>query len=498
MQKLNFRGQKQAPIVLEPPDLSRPVSKPTEIPSNQLPPLPVPETAIQKILDIRVRQSPTPEHQNASLLKGSISVQSPDATLATSRPYNDPAPITTSGPIRLSFPSTRTSPDGVSAAANDPLPVANLNGTKEPGVLNIVIPDRSKHTKTAFSPIDSPVVVAGVVGDQRFNVQNGSRKALKDPLTAMAGAPRFTKPRRNTKYGPVKDGPQPSSISKAGYTEDDLLRLLMYRRKQGQEELENFRATQQQKEQEIIKLHETSSHLSSQLQEVIQREAQTTAELSILKANKPVWESKIKRLGDYVKGLTNDHKRLREDADDLHKHHGDMVTVREELHNTINDVQESLKQERIKVQQLQNRAHQEINTLVQTVQNQNQRIQSDESLLAAERERSRQIEVQIFEITTSHNQSLELFTSHSDAITRKIDDLLRQSQTAVPPNKDPESPSHDLIIPMLEQCVGMLQKLHKEETVRPEDLQKINDAMDNYVQGYALLSILSFYRTSTK
>ena len=497
MQQLNFRGQKQASIIPQSADSPRPPEGPTEIPSNQLPPLPETTPAIQDILGLAIRQSPAPERHNPSVLKDSVPVHIPDATPATSRPFNYPTPTTRSEPLMLNSSSTRAPPEEVSTSAADPLTVSHLNGTKEPRILNIVIPDRSKPTKTALSPIAGPVGIE-VVGEPHFNVQNGSRNALKDPLTSVAGAPRITKTRRNTKNGPVKDVTRPPSNQKAGYTEDDLLRLLIYRRRQGQEELENFRATQQEKENEILKLHETSSHLSNQLQEVIKRETQTNAELLRLKANKPVWESKIKRLSDYVKGLTNDHKRLREDADDLHKHHGDIFTAREELHNTMVDVQESLKQERTKAQQLQNCAHHEINTLVQTVQNQNKKIRSDESLLVAERERSNQIEAEIIKITTCHKQSLELFTSHRDTITGKVDDLLHQAQTIVPPNKAPELPSHDLIIPMLEQCVGMLRKLQKEDAVRPEELRKMNDTMDKFVQGYAILSILLACRTSTK
>ena len=487
MQQLNFRGQKQTPIISQPPDPPSPSEGPTEQPLNQSSPPTKQTQANQDVLDVAIRQRPAPGHPNASVLKDHIPVHLSDATPATSRPYNDTTLTTISGPLTLNFSSTRAVLNEVSTAAVDPLTVANLNRATTPGVLDIVVPDRSKHARTALSHIETPGAIASV-GES--DVQSGSRKTLKDPLTSVAGAPRITKTRRKTKNGPVKDGPTPSSDSKAGYTEDDLLRLLMYRRKQGQEELENFRATQQQKENERLKLHETSNHLSNQLQEVIQREAKTTAELSRLKANKPVWESKIKRLSDYVKGLTNDHKRLREDADDLHKHHGDVVTAREELHNAMVDVQESLKDERIKVQKLQDSAHHEIDALVQTVQNQNQKIQSNEKLLAAERERSKKIEAQISEITTNHKQSLELFNSHREAITSKIDNLLDQAQTIVPPSEAPEAPSHDLIMPMLEQCIEMLRKLHKEDSVRPEDLRNINNIMDNFVQGYALLEYL--------
>lgn len=330
----------------------------------------------------------------------------------------------------------------------------------------------------------SPAKVVRVVDQPEANIQNCSRKASKDPLASVAGAPKITKSRRKTKTGPAADNPPKPMYPKNTYTEDDLLKLLMYRRRQGQQELEYFRATQDQREAETQKLRIMSNDLSGQLEEALQRETQKTAELSKIKANKPIWESKIKGLNDYVKGLSNDHKRLREDGDSLHKQHEDVIVFGKELHVILKDKQESAEQERIRFQQVRENARHEIETLAQTVQHQSTQLRSDESILAIERERSNRLEDQISRITASHGQLMNLFTDHRDTITRKIDDLLLQAQLLLPLNKASESDLHNPIRPILEQCVGMLETLHKADTVKPQDLQKLNDTMDSCVEGY--------------
>lgn len=411
-----------------------------------------------------------------------------DARPAQSQAYKDPAPSTNSGPIMLNFSSTHSLPNEFPTATSDTLTNSNVSVIKEPPILNIIIPDYSKPTTTAPVSTHSPVEVAGVIDQGQMNKLNRSYKVSKDPLTSVTGAPKITKSRlKKKKTDPAADGPPPLSNAKGSYTEDDLLRLLMYRRRQGQQELEYFRATQSQKEAEIQRLREISNNISHELHEVSQRETQKTAELSRIKANKPIWESKIKRLSDYVKGLTNDHKRLREDADDIQKQHTDVFVAGKELQDTLEGAQRSAERERIRLQKCQDDARHEIESLTQTVQHQSTQLQSDKSLLQSERERSNRLEDRIARITVSHEQLLQVFTGHRDGINGKIDDLLHQAKSIVLPNKAPEPPSPDPIRPMLEQCVSMLQRLHEVDAVKPEDLGKLGDTIDSFVRGYVYL-----------
>ena len=325
-------------------------------------------------------------------------------------------------------------PNTVNAAAHQGPSPKNHTTSVAKDPLQVPFPNATFAT-TVLASGHSLAKTVKIIDQPQANMQNRSLKASRDPLTSVAQAPKITKSRgKKTRIGAATDCPPQPLSPKYAYTEDDLLRLLMYRRRQGQQELEHFRTTQQQKETEIQRLQDISNNLYSQLQDVEHRETQTNAELTKIKANKPIWESKIKRLSDYVKGLTNDHNRLRDDADDLRKRH-------------------------------------EMETLAQTIQHQDTQLRSEENLFMAERERSNRLEYQISGITASHEQLLHLFTGHRDTITGKIDDLLHRAQSIVPPTKGSESDPHNPITPML----------------------GLKDSMNSIVEGYVsfLYSIIT-------
>ena len=489
MQQLDFRRPKQCPGNPQLPDLPPSKNTPTETVSRLSPPRTKTTQDIPNVLDVTVHQRPVNNERNASVLKDPLplSPQNPRPTdsLAHSYPTTTAPSTAPSGPIRRIPTLSRAPSNEGPMTADDSVNKPNLAGTQDPGGLNITTPGHNNLATTTLPPMHGPTEIGEVADRPQSNMQNRSHQASRGSLTSVAGVPKVTKSgKRSTKIRPAIDGaPQPTK-AKTAYTENDLLKLLMYRRRQEQQELEYLRAAQQQKDAEVQKLGELSDQLSGQLQEAVQREAQKTAELSKIKAKKPGWERKIKQLSDYVKGLTNDHRRLREDADDLRKQHGDVFIARGELHSSLADAQKSLEQERIRSQQFEDGARHRIEALVQTVQNQSRQLQSDEGLLVAERERSDRLEVQMSCITSSNAQLLELFTSHRDTVTDRINNLLHQARTMVPPEKSPELDSHDPIRPMLQQCVEILQRLQEVQAVKPEDLQKLNDTMENYVRGY--------------
>ena len=366
----------------------------------------------------------------------------------------------------------------ISMSTDENLADSSFKKTGESPVLNITIPARNKPA-TALVSGHSHTENLSTIGQTPINMQERSSKASRDPVSSVVDAPKIAKTRRTKpKVGSTINGPSPPDYA---YTEEDLLKLLMYRRRQGQQELEYFRATQHQKEAEIQTLRDLSNDLDAQLQEVIQREAQKTIELSKVNATKPILEDRIKRLVDYVKGLTNDHKRLREDANELYKQHEELFVTRTELQDTLDDARKSVEQQRLRSQQYETEARHTIESLQQTVQNQSTQIRSDGNLLAAERERNNRLDDHISRITTSHEHLVDLFAGHRDTIAGKIDELLHQAQCVVSPVEAADS--NDSISPMLEQCVGILQKLHEAEAFKPKDLQKLNDTMDKLVKG---------------
>ncbi len=459
--QLDFRRPKQKDL---PP--SRDLA--TETHSHQLPPLPDTSQAGHNSLSVVSHQGPLPEHHDTdtSVVKDAFPVLFPKAPSlpdTSQAGHNSLSVVSHQGPLPEHH-------DTDTSVVKDAFPVLF---PKAPS-----LPDTSQAGYNSLSVVSHQ----GPLPDLN---EYRSRKASRDPLTSVAGAPKITKNRRKkAKMISAMNNLPPQSKSKDTYTEGDLLNLLMYRRKQRQQELAVFRATQHQKEAELQHLRDMSNNLYIQLQEMAQREAQKSADLSKLEANQPIWESKIKRLIDFAKGLANDQKRQRQVVDDFDKELKDVSASRKEQYNLFEAAQMLAEQERFRSQQVKDDACHRVETFAQTLQRQIAQLRSDESSLMVERQRSNRLEDQICRITASHGQLLELFTSHRDAITGKMDDLLQQAQSIVPLQKASEPDRRDTIGPMLEQCIGMLQKLHKADTVKPEDLRKLNDTMDSFVQGY--------------
>ncbi len=507
--QLDFRRPKQKDL---PP--SRELA--TETHSHQLPPLPDTYQAEQNHVTVAAHQGPLPEHHATSVAKDPFPVPFPKVPLVpdtNQAGQNAPSVAAHQGPLPerhdtdtsvvkdafpVLFPRSPSLPD-TSHAGHNSLSVVSHQGllaehhdnehhdNDTPVVKDafpVLFPKAPSLPDTSQAGHNSLSVVSHQGPLPELNKYR-SRKASRDPLTSVAGAPKITKNRRKkAKMISAMNNLPPQSNSKDTYTEDDLLKLLTYRRKQRQQELAIFRATQHQKEAEIQQLRDMSNNLYIQLQEMAQREAQKSADLSKLEANQPIWESKIKRLIDFAKGLANDQKRQRQVVDDFNKELKDVAASRKELYNVIQAAQMLAEQERFRSQQFKDDARHRVETVAQTLQRQIAQLRSDESSLMVERQRSNRLEDQICRITASHGQLLELFTSHRDAITGKIDDMLQQAQSIVPLQKASEPDRRDTIGPMLEQCVSMLQKLHKADTVKPEDLRKLNVTMDSFVQGY--------------
>lgn len=489
--QLDFRRPKQAPVIAPPPDPTPPGSSSTPDAYFHQSPHEQDTTQVdQNVANVVADQVPSPKPQFPPTLKDALPVPFPHAILPQSQAYKGPASNSIARPIKHGFSSTSTLPNDVSTAADNTSTDSNPIGMKEPPLPNIVIPACDESIRTTIGSANGPAEVTGVLNEPQTDKPKCTQKAAKDPLTSIAGAPKITKSRRRkTQVVPNTDRLPPPSSPKSSYTEDDLLRLLMFRRRQGQQELEYFKITQTQQEDEILRLRERGNNLSNELQEALRRETQNAAELSRIKAKKPIWESKIKRLSDYVKGLTNDHKRLREDADALQTQRTDVFVAGKDLHDTLESAQKSVEQERVRSQSIKEEAHHRIETLEQTVQHQCTQIRSEEKLLQTERERSARLEAQISRMSASHEDLLHHFTSHRATITDKIDSLLHQAKSIVLPIKASEPHHQDPVRPMLEQSISMLQKLHEADNVRPEDLKKLGDRMDSFVRGYVYLSV---------
>lgn len=313
---------------------------------------------------------------------------------------------------------------------------------------------------------------------QQDSVVKPTGKASREGAEAN-DRPTVTKTRRKKQSSVPNRGPSHSHNSP---TEEDLLNVLLYKRKQAAQEREKIQESQQAKDAELQRSIQIINELYAQLQDVSQRYSEKEAELARIKACKPGWESKLKKLSDYVKGLTNDHNRLRDDAKLIREQQTSVLKDKNDLFGTLREVYQASQKENARSNQVVTEARHDLEMLEQTMQHQQLKIREEEALLVSERLRSSHLEEEISAFTTSGAELQESLAQHREAITEKINDLLTTTSQHV--QATPAEASQDDLRPMLEQCITLIEALPKPDVgVKPADFQQLEDSVRMYFEG---------------
>ena len=264
------------------------------------------------------------------------------------------------------------------------------------------------------------------------------------------------------------------------YSEEELLHLLMIRHRHAQRERETFQVTQQAKEQEFQQLKNWASDLEARLHETELRYSEKEAQLAKFKSTKTGWERKIKRLSDYVQGLTNDHNRLRDDARELQDRSSSILKEREVLVSAVQEARQNITKQHSNSVHVMTETRHGLEMREQTIQHQQSELHNLQNVLAAERERNGRLESEVSAFAASYGQLSKQLSGNRDDIMEKITELLDKTEgfrAAAPPE------SQDHLNSMLEQCVVLLERFHGAGATKPEDFESLNYSMRGYFEG---------------
>ncbi|MCJ1282312.1 hypothetical protein MMC26_001635 [Xylographa opegraphella] len=263
-----------------------------------------------------------------------------------------------------------------------------------------------------------------------------------------------------------------SPVSKTMPTEEDLLQILLHRNQQGKKTRDTAKAVQQARDAELHNIKQAYALLRSQMEGVSKREKAQQIELAKYEKVLPGWKIKARKLEDYLKGLTNDHHKLRDDAHSIQRQQlllqTDKVTIMtriEEAHSAFGRHVPGGATDVI----LEARHH--IELLNQQHDAQALRAQKDAELLGVEQKRSQRLEQEISKISSNQQQVIELLHTQRLELMEKLSKTLTTS-TAVLASE----PSNDQACTwdMLNQCIKMLQEFRTSKHVEPEDMERLN------------------------
>ena len=334
-------------------------------------------------------------------------------------------------------------------------------------------------------PPDETMRSSHLVQNARPMHINKAGRAVRTPVPRTSKATKTRKKKSASGLGSSTSALDPVPFVES-HNEEDLIFLLTTHTRQSRRDHEAAKAALQLNIFEVQRLKDVNVTLLARLEEIERLYNDKEAQLSKIKAAKPAWESKLKKLSDYVKGLTNDHNRLRDDARDLHDRSNSILKERNCLAEALQEVHQSATQQRDKSMRLVTEARHDLAVLGQKVEHQQSELRNNQSLLLAERERNARIEIEISKSTASHRQLTELLMGHRDTITGKIGELLRKTETlgAAGPAE-----SQDHLTPMLEQCLTLLRNFQNANAAESENYEKLQESMRGYFEAYDLYII---------
>ena len=261
--------------------------------------------------------------------------------------------------------------------------------------------------------------------------------------------------------------------------EGDLLQMLICRHRENGQKHEILQQALKVKEMEYRELYAASEDLYGRFTEISQRCNERDAELVKFKEARPKWEEKIKKLNDYIKGLTNDHNRLRDDTKDIKNRQISILKDKEAIFDTLREVGKASEEKFLKSKELLAEARHDLETAKQTIDDQMTQQRQQNSLLSSEQERSDRLEEEVSKFTTNQAQLLKIFTEHGEAVATQLTELLQKSEQvqAIPSI----APIEDLR-PMMEHCISVLQKLPiTNDLSHKADMQKLDDSVHGYL-----------------
>ena len=293
--------------------------------------------------------------------------------------------------------------------------------------------------------------------------------------------PKVVKSRRKPMSSRPSNGPDILSqrpVSEAMPTVDDLIQILQYRNQQEKKARDTAKAMQQARDAEFQNTKEAYALLRSQMEEISRREKAQQIELAKYQKVLPEWKSKARKLEDYLKGLTNDHHKLRDDAQSIQRQQLLLQTDKDNIMTNIEETHSALGRHAPGAAKIVSDALHHIEIVTEKHDAQSLQAQQDAKLLEAEQERSQRLEHEISKISSNQQQITNLLHAQRLELMEKLSETLTNSSTVLvsEPSED-QAGTKDL----LDQCIAMLHEIKTVKHVEPEDMER----RDSSIKGYA-------------
>ena len=292
------------------------------------------------------------------------------------------------------------------------------------------------------------------------------------PRPPISAKSKVTKPRRKVSGPSTSNERVPLDISAASSipSQEDLMGVLLSRCKHDKQIRDQERAVHAT---EVQDLKDISDLLWERLQEERSRGQRLEKEISDHQNRVPLWQAKIKKLGDFIQGLTNDHHGLRDKAKEINEEQAKLRGIKEELETNISETKQSVKDTAAQTKETIAQAKLGMQLVVSKCQSQDMKLQDNARSLEIEHERYRLNVMEMGKLTAKYDDLVQILTSQGNMQMEKLNkvyDHLSEARAKQHPDALAELKS------IMHRCLDTVEGLRKDHLIKIEDLQPLSTA----------------------
>ncbi|KAL8968838.1 MAG: hypothetical protein Q9197_004662 [Variospora fuerteventurae] len=267
--------------------------------------------------------------------------------------------------------------------------------------------------------------------------------------------------------------PSDSAKSKVNDNQDTdpekLLKALAKHHENQKQQAAQLDARERDRETHLRNLELLCQALSQQLQENEDQMALQGDELAKYRQLIPGWQARFEKLGKLVKGLANDHDRLRDSGHAIHKEQRDLVTQTQVVRKVLDDTKAALHKHRLQQQKVVSAARSDAKLQEQVLNSKNLDLLKTTANLEAEQSRNASLQ-QVLDKSTSYHEGLSArLEQHETAIGSRITGMCATLESAVGKTS---FAGHENLMTKLQECLTLLKE---PRAVVPDNSEEIHN-----------------------
>ncbi|KAL8851899.1 MAG: hypothetical protein Q9221_003222 [Calogaya cf. arnoldii] len=326
---------------------------------------------------------------------------------------------------------------------------------------------RSISTYSAGQPLSNRIS-GRALSNRSFDNESSDRSVLHGVQAAGKIQKRCADARRRS-WTP----PETLKASTTGTAPDpeDLLKALTICYRNQKQQRAVSKAKEKDKENVIVELKMIITLLDDRLQDSNEQVSKQEAKLLEYRQLVRGWQEKVKKLSNFVKGLNNDHARLRDNARSIQEEQQNMKLHKDAIDKMLKEAVGALEKERLHHQERLLKAHHRTEIAEQALNARNTTLQDEKTRLQAERDRSLNLQDSLRQLASSREDIVVKLTDQEAAISSKIANL---DQTIADAVRNASINRHDDPNPKLEECILLFKESQAVNPANAEKLQKLN------------------------